>query len=278
MAAEPHPVPHAFPTHGLLDRYDRRTTFCFSSPTRILLVKGPHTELNDYQGGTAAELLTALSERGLTEAAVVGAIPFERELTARLLLPSRVLEGPPLTPARATPRASLSARRPASSVVEQERRHFCAAVSTALHEIQSQGVTKVVLSRILDVRGSGMSEVPNVVRRLLRQNAGSYGFAVQLREHSPTSPSRENPVFFGASPELLLSKRGAHVSSHPLAGSLPRASDPDEDRRRAQRLLESEKDSREHACVVQDLVARLGPECRRLEVPTRPTLVATPSM
>lgn len=276
MAAEPHPTSEVSQAERLVAGYDRKTTFCFTSPTRVLFARGPYTELNQYRGGTTSELLTALSERGLSDAAIVGAVPFERELAARLLLPSRLIVGPPLTTAQHLPRAALSTRRKLSPARDEERRHFCAAVKTALHDIRSGEVAKVVLSRILDIRASGMTEVPAVVRRLLLQNAGSYGFAIQLRERA--GHAGDNAVFFGASPELVLAKQGTAIASHPLAGSMARSSDPVEDRQRAQQLLESEKDSREHAYVVQDIAARLGPECRRLRVPRQPELVATPTM
>lgn len=258
----------------LVEAYDRNTTFCFASPTRVLTTRGPYTELTEFRGSAPGDLLTALSERGLTEAAIVGVIPFDTSRAARLLLPGRLCIGPPLSPVSLSPTPPRSARRVALESSYDERRHFCAAASTALREIEQGALDKVVLSRTLDVPTRGTTDIAAAVRRLLMQNAGSYGFAVQLRTDESAG---EDAVFFGASPEVVLAKKGPRIVSHPLAGSIRRSSDPREDCERAQQLLQSEKDLREHAYVVEDIAARLQPECRRLHVP-RPTLVQTPTM
>ena len=276
MASELQMAPEFVEAERLVEGYDRKTSFCFTSPTRVLIAKGPYTELNEFKGTASEDLLAALSERGLTEASIVGAVPFDTSQAARLLLPGRLLVGPPLSNVPPTAPASQSARRVSVKLMAQERRHFCAGVSTALREIERGALDKVVLSRTLDVEARGETDIPAVVRRLLLQNAGSYGFALQLRKHE--SSFGDNAVFFGASPEVVLAKRGARIVSHPLAGSVRRSPEPDEDRERARRLLLSEKDLREHAYVVADVAARLEPECRRLHVPSRPELVQTPTM
>ncbi|HTB50060.1 MAG TPA: anthranilate synthase component I [Solirubrobacteraceae bacterium] len=54
----------------------------------------------------------------------------------------------------------------------------------------------------------------------------------------------------GASPEPLLTVNGRHVSTRPIAGTRPRGSSPEEDRRIAGELLEDEKERAEHVMLV----------------------------
>ncbi len=54
----------------------------------------------------------------------------------------------------------------------------------------------------------------------------------------------------GASPEPLLTVTGRHVSTRPIAGTRPRGSTPEEDRRIAGELLEDEKERAEHVMLV----------------------------
>ncbi len=54
----------------------------------------------------------------------------------------------------------------------------------------------------------------------------------------------------GASPEPLLTVTGRHVSTKPIAGTRPRGSSPEEDRRIAAELLADEKERSEHVMLV----------------------------
>jgi anthranilate synthase component 1 len=54
----------------------------------------------------------------------------------------------------------------------------------------------------------------------------------------------------GASPEPLLTVTGRRVSTKPIAGTRPRGTTPEEDRRIAAELLEDEKERAEHVMLV----------------------------
>jgi anthranilate synthase component 1 len=54
----------------------------------------------------------------------------------------------------------------------------------------------------------------------------------------------------GASPEPLLTVSGSHVSTRPIAGTRPRGSTPEDDRRIAGELLADEKERAEHVMLV----------------------------
>jgi menaquinone-specific isochorismate synthase len=79
--------------------------------------------------------------------------------------------------------------------------------------------------------------------------------------------------FLGASPELLVERRGAHVASHPLAGTIGRSGDLATDEALIAGLLASPKERSEHAYVIEGLRRTLGPLCDDLEVPDKPTVL-----
>ena len=88
--------------------------------------------------------------------------------------------------------------------------------------------------------------------------------------HAWSSGSMAPP---GASPELLIERRGAHVASHPLAGTIGRSGDLATDEALIAGLLASPKERREHAYVIEGLRRTLGPVCDSLEVPDKPTVL-----
>lgn len=133
------------------------------------------------------------------------------------------------------------------------------------------GLKKVVLSRSLTL--DARLDLAALLRRLAGRNLLGYTFAIDLAD----APGQRRTLI-GASPELLLARYGRQVVSHPLAGSIPRSADAAEDQRRAEGLLRSGKDRHEHALVVDAVAAALRPFCRQLQVPTAPTLLATPTM
>ena len=89
------------------------------------------------------------------------------------------------------------------------------------------------------------------------------------------SGQREWPLLVGASPELLVARHGRAVRSTPLAGSAPRAGDPDEDRANAEALRASAKNREEHAIVVEAIAEVLNPVCTRLRWDPEPVLLET---
>jgi menaquinone-specific isochorismate synthase len=79
--------------------------------------------------------------------------------------------------------------------------------------------------------------------------------------------------FLGASPELLIERRGARIASLPLAGTIGRSGDLATDEALIAGLLSSPKERREHAYVIEGLLRTLGPVCDNLDVPDKPTVL-----
>jgi salicylate biosynthesis isochorismate synthase/menaquinone-specific isochorismate synthase len=66
-------------------------------------------------------------------------------------------------------------------------------------------------------------------------------------------------AFIGASPELLVRREGATLSTVALAGSTRRSADPAVDDHLGQRLLQSDKDREEHRIVARRIERMLEP-------------------
>jgi menaquinone-specific isochorismate synthase len=132
-------------------------------------------------------------------------------------------------------------------------------VTGAVARIDDGALGKVVLARQVDVSANRPFVTSDVLSRLLALYPTCMIFRVD--------------GFLGASPELLIERRGTHVASHPLAGTIGRSGDLATDEALIAGLLASPKERREHAYVIEDLRATLGPLCESLDVPDKPTVL-----
>ncbi|WP_435770926.1 isochorismate synthase [Nocardioides sp. SYSU DS0651] len=210
---------------------------------------------------------------------VVGALgPGERALVALSFAPG----APGL--AHQVVGSEHALERPADSGDATDRRYhvtefptaadYAAMVETALARIEDGTIRKVVLGRCLDVVSEPPLAPAEVIDRLLATRPGRYVFSVPLPP-GEGQPDDDGPVLLGASPELLVRRRGDQITCTPLAGSSPRSDDADEDARRADALRRSAKDLAEHAFVVDAIVHALKQVCVEVEHPATPELLAT---
>jgi isochorismate synthase len=95
----------------------------------------------------------------------------------------------------------------------------------------------------------------------------------RLRAAYPACYLTSIGTMVGASPELLLSRRGDIVRTRPLAGTAPRSPDPTVDARLAASLLASAKDREEHQIVIDMLHDTLLPWCSYLDAEPEPSVV-----
>jgi isochorismate synthase len=145
---------------------------------------------------------------------------------------------------------------------------YVEAVDAAVRRIRSGRMRKVVLARTIQVESARELDPTLLAHRLRAVDPDAYTFA------APT----DEGVLVGASPELLVSRRGLEVRSNPLAGSAPRSGDKDEDRANAEALAGSAKDREEHAIVVDAVVETLSPLCADLTWDPEPVLHETPNV
>ncbi len=143
---------------------------------------------------------------------------------------------------------------------------YAAMVADAVAVMAAPDVAlrKVVLSRPVEVRLRGDLSLSAVLRRLRAGEPNCTIFSMPVPEGS----------FFGASPELLVARHGSRVSSHPLAGTVPRGDTARADADAQRDLAGSAKNRTEHRYVVEAIATALAPYCTDLAVPSEPSVVA----
>jgi isochorismate synthase len=146
------------------------------------------------------------------------------------------------------------------------RESYVSAVDAALERLRGGALSKVVLARTMEVDAGRTLDPRRLLHRLRAVDPDCFAFA---------APTGTGSVLVGASPELLVSRHGTEVRANPLAGSAPRAGDPEEDRANAEALGSSAKDRQEHAIVVEAVFAALHPLCTELHHDTDPVLLPT---
>ncbi|AXF85597.1 Isochorismate synthase DhbC [Ephemeroptericola cinctiostellae] len=256
----------------MVEQNDLSGKTLFVSPHKSIIGKGVAAQLKVSSSAVNAAFVTEMLsqvEQGGGRRMLFAALPFDSNAKAYIQVPEQVM-------VLASPAADfafdLVLPVKVDSVVSiPSEECYKSMVGHALDAIDAKSLNKVVLSRSLQI--SAQINVSNLIKQLLSSHAQGYKFAFH---HEDSEGAMATLV--GASPELLLSKNGVSVTSNPLAGSIPRCVDPEEDRRRAQNLLRSTKDLYEHELVVRSVAAALAPFCTQLSVPSRPSLLSTPTM
>jgi menaquinone-specific isochorismate synthase len=134
----------------------------------------------------------------------------------------------------------------------------------ATRRIRRGELEKVVLAQACRTRAAQALEPTDVLARLAHSYPDCCRFLIEpIPGHA----------FYGATPELLAEVEGATVHTVALAGSIRRGSSPKEDATLGQELLNSAKDHREHALVVEAIQEHLLPLVAKLHVPGRPGLL-----
>ncbi|MEJ7705458.1 MAG: isochorismate synthase [Geodermatophilaceae bacterium] len=141
---------------------------------------------------------------------------------------------------------------------ELSQADWCLAVATAVKRIAAGDVRKVVLARDLWARTEPAVDPRFLMQRLAARYPDCWTFAVD--------------GLVGATPELLVSRRGRQISSRVLAGTVRRGR-PDEDDGLVDGLVHSAKDQEEHRYAVTSVSDALGPYCRELAVPEAPEVL-----
>ncbi|NEW06377.1 isochorismate synthase DhbC [Paenibacillus sp. SYP-B3998] len=275
----------------LLDEYKANSTFFLASPLRTLLAQGTFATLHNQEGNNDLKLLparvTALlngaKQADLGVPIVVGAVPFDHTKPAQLVVPKSIQWSGPLHVEPNKAEGIVGAAYAMQAVPEPV--DYIRGVEKGLALLEKGDLRKIVLARSLHLTSPTKVDIHQLLRNLARHNTHGYTFAVDLpkQENDDSSLCVDSLVtscrtLIGASPELLVSRTGLQVVSNPLAGSTPRSNDPLEDQRRAAALLSSPKDLHEHAVVVEAVAAALRPYCKKLDVPSAPSLIHTATM
>lgn len=257
---------------------------------RIAVGGGPE-RIGELAREVHAVLAAIRREPGTSPPIALGAIPFDPERPAVLTVPERLAlrlspgrtrslavypEG--LSPADPQRERWTGRALPHQAFAEIQLRAdpapevYATAVREAVRRIRAGGLRKVVLARSVLVAADRDLDPKQLLWRLRAVDPDCTTFAAPELEPDRTEPVGE---LVGATPELLVAKRGDEVRATPLAGSAPRFGDPERDATSAAGLLASAKDREEHALVVQDVAAALGPLCEELHHPHEPEPLGT---
>jgi len=130
------------------------------------------------------------------------------------------------------------------------RDDYVSWVSEALERIRAGEIFQVVLSRWEEYYVYG--DVVTLYEALANLNPSPYMYLLKTGEFT----------ILGTSPELLVKVDGDRVETHPIAGTRPRGSTPEEDLALEEELLSSVKDRAEHIMLVDLARNDLGRVCR----------------
>ncbi|MEU9237650.1 isochorismate synthase [Streptomyces subrutilus] len=237
-----------------------------ATPRRVLRA-GPGTPVVVQAGAGQLGRLARAAAQELAGApdghVVAGAIPYDEQTPAALTIAAVTITPRPKRPQACPIVPPFSGAAPPD--VDQA---YVTAVAHLVHRLRAGAAEKVVLARHVDLGGPLVGTASDVADRLMERYPSAYVFRVEL----PSPAGERQRVLLGASPELLLTRRGEGLILNPLAGSAPRHPDPVRDRAHARALLLSPKDRREHQLLTEELAKRLAPLCSRLDVPTRPAV------
>ncbi|HUB99028.1 MAG TPA: isochorismate synthase [Solirubrobacterales bacterium] len=140
---------------------------------------------------------------------------------------------------------------------------FEAVVKAATDQIAASDMSKVVLAREVIVHAAAAHDPAALFGAMRIQFPACFCFCCGTPE----------AAFLGASPELLVRRSGASVSTVALAGSTRRSSDPAVDDHLGEQLLRSDKDRREQRIVSERIVRALRPHAVWVEAAAEPEIV-----
>jgi len=179
-----------------------------------------------------------------------------RKASALLARISSLKDDPlPMLDPHPTGRLEIASARPPSD--------FERTIAAATDRIGEGEMSKVVLAREVTVTATAAHDTAAVFGAMREQFPSCFCFCCGTPE----------AAFIGASPELLLRRSGASVSTVALAGSTRRSSDPAVDDHLGEQLLRSDKDRREHAIVAERIARSLRQHAVWVEAAVEPEIV-----
>ncbi|QIO06133.1 isochorismate synthase [Acinetobacter shaoyimingii] len=252
---------------------DRESGFIFTTPEYVLKGENKIKDVATQDCKSIAEALNiakmqlnqALND-GHKEAILMGGIPFGHvnDLQLMLMDQSNIYQNVLyLHPDYKLPQLKGGDTRYVPSPEE-----FQQQVHAVIQDLKNTALNKVVLARSLELNFAENIDISQLFYNLAKYNQHGYNYAVATH-------ASQNGWFVGASPEQLIAKQGRKIRSRPVAGTIPRIDDPQQDQLMAQQLLKSEKDHYEHALVIEMIGDILSPLCSSLTIPKIPTLIST---
>lgn len=254
----------------LLDNELSSSPFFFASPNNTMMGIGvqeerlqtlPFSELADVANNMLKNAKTSESDNPV----LFGVVPFNQENMTRFVIPKTLY----ISSSTRASHTSTSSAPQARLISSPSGHHYKQGVHDLLGMFANQELSKVVLSRAIEVATETDIQQQALLRNLLSINAKGYTFAAQIGD---------NQKLMGASPELLVAKKGSHLISNPLAGSRPRSESEQQNQASIQSLLNTGKDLHEHGLVVEEVERVMSKYCCNLYTPMVPSVIETQTM
>ena len=240
----------------------REPVFVLAGRAGVVVADGVHTAFPRLADARAAL-------KSHSAPIILGALPFDMSKPAALIRPQAVQfsETLPDWPLRELPSVRITQATPEP---EEHRSRIGAALSRLRDP--ASGLHKVVLARALRLAADGPLDARTIVHQLVTDDAAAYTYLADL---TAAGGGYSGAVLVGASPELLVARRGEQVTCRPFAGSAPRLADPDADEASGAALAASAKNRHEHQLVVDAMRDALEPLCTDLQIAPEPQLSKT---
>ena len=252
---------------GLINKY-RTEQFYFSTPGYELLVDGKFRKIICEKTQEIPHIITGLQKSGtLKGKIVVGTLPFN------------INEAPILYLAEKWKKQEFPFMQRKIKFIDDVMKNdvelfgfnptpekYKEMVRKATEYIKKGELNKLVLSRGVELQLLKNPDIKLILLKLYQNNEEGYTYSV---------PIGNRAVLLGASPEMLVSKRGNSIFSNPLAGSRKRGSNISEDSAMAKELKESLKDKREHKFVVDNIVEKISEICDEIYSSPIPEVIST---
>ena len=233
------------------------------------------SDVEQIRRGLAALPLRGDDGPAGTGVVAMGSLPFNRDAPGRLEVPryfvSQSSEGTWITAVDDDWRHHLDEEGPALQEAQMARsisyrptpEEYAHHVALAVELLRRKEIDKVVLARA----------VLGVVEHDI--DCGALSQRLRVREPSCTIysvPLSDGRRYVGASPELLVQRRGEDVTCHPLAGTIAIPANVDPIDYHAW-LLGSSKNLHEHALLVDDVINTLGRYYEDIVADATPSIV-----
>ena len=133
-------------------------------------------------------------------------------------------------------------------------------VTSYLKKIGTGEIEKIVAARRVDLKTVGEIDPFRVVSDLKKSGDYAANFLFTFNG---------SDFFIGSSPERLFHREGDLLTTESVAGTISRGSNPVEDEKFGNLLQGSDKETREHDFVTDDIVSKIDPICEPIVISER---------
>lgn len=150
-----------------------------------------------------------------------------------------------------------------NKMTEPFKEEYLKSISNVTDAIKDGQADKVVIARSLALRFDEKVDPTNVLTQVYNEQPESYLFGQENGEN----------LFFGASPERLVSVKDGQAYSSCIAGSIKRGATKEHDNALGAELLNDAKNLQEHQYVVDMITSSFEDTCSSYTVPESPQLL-----